>query len=83
MIKYPACISFTLTGKCVPFRTFLCIIFNILSVSAYFGKHFCTNLSAFIRHCNSDDSWKYDCLAFGIFLILFLLDVGNFLQNLC
>ena len=38
-IKYPAHISFTVTGKCVPFRTYLCIIFNIFSILAFFGNN--------------------------------------------
>ena len=32
LIKYPACVIFTATGKCIPLRTFLCIIFDILSI---------------------------------------------------
>ena len=52
--------SFTVTGKCVPFRTFLCIIFNILSISAYFGKNFCTSLPVLIKLSNSCGSWKYE-----------------------
>ena len=60
LIKYPACISFTVTGKIIPLRTFLCITFNILSISACFGKNFCTSLPALIRLSNSCGSWKYD-----------------------
>ena len=85
LIKYPTCISFTSTGKCFLFRSFLCIIFNILSISAFFDKDFCTNLPVLTRPCNSGGSWKYDlsiCLAFGIFLISYLLDMGNFFQIL-
>ena len=40
LVKYPAWISFTLTGKCVPFNTFLCIISKSLSISVCFGKKF-------------------------------------------
>ena len=43
-IKYPASISFTATGRCVHFRTFLCTIFKILSKSACFGNKICTRL---------------------------------------
>ena len=61
LIRYSACISFTVTGKCVPFGAFVHIIFfNILSISAYFGKHFCTNLTVFTRPSNFVGSWKYD-----------------------
>ena len=62
LIKYPTWISFTVTGIRVSFRTFLCIIFNILSISTCFGKNFCTNLLLLIRPCNSGGSWKYDLL---------------------
>ena len=51
--KYPVCISITVTGKCVHCRTFLCVIFMILSISAYCGKNICTNLPVRIRPCNS------------------------------
>ena len=53
-------LSFTVTGKCIPLRTFLCIIFNILSISACFGKNFCTSLPVLIRLSNSCASWIYD-----------------------
>ena len=57
--RYPACISFTVTGQCFPLRTFLWIIFNILSVSSCFCKNFCTGLPVLIRPPNSWGSWKY------------------------
>ena len=60
LITYPAHISFTVTGKCVPLRTSLWIIVNILSVSASFSKNFCTSLSILIRISNSCGSWNYD-----------------------
>ena len=56
LIKYPACISFTVTGKCVLFGTFLYIIFNILSISVCFGKNLCTNLPVLTRPCNCHGS---------------------------
>ena len=58
LIKQPACIPFTAIGKCIPLRTFLWIIFNILS--ACFSKNFCTSLPVLIRLSNSCGSWKYD-----------------------
>ena len=36
--------SFTPTGKCVPFDTFLCTVINNLSKSACLGKYLCTKL---------------------------------------
>ena len=60
MIKYLACISFIMTCKCVPLSTFLCITFKILSISACFGKHFCTRLPVLIKPSNSQGSWKKD-----------------------
>ena len=60
LINYPACISFTVIDKCVPFRTFICIIFNILSIAACFGKSFYTSLPVSTWPCNSLGSWKYD-----------------------
>ena len=60
LTKYPACISFIVTGKCVPLSTFLYIIFNILSISACFGKKFCTRMPVFTRLSNCQGSWKND-----------------------
>ena len=60
LIKYAACISFIVTGKCVPFRTFLCIIFNILSIPACFGKHFCTSFPLSTWLWNSGGYWNND-----------------------
>ena len=60
--KYPTCISFIVTGKCAPLNTFLCIIFDDLSISACFGKHFCTRLPVLTRPSNSQGSWKNDLL---------------------
>ena len=59
LLRYPVCISFTDTDKCVPFRAFLYINFSILSISACFSKNFCTSLSVLIRLSNSGGSWKY------------------------
>ena len=42
LLKYPTWTSFSVTGKCIPFNTFLCIIFNVLSKSSCLGKHLCT-----------------------------------------
>ena len=58
--KYPTCISFTVTGKYIPFRTFLCIIFNILSILAYLGKNIYTSLPVSTWLCTSGGSLKYD-----------------------
>ena len=60
LTRYPACISFTVKGNCVPLRTFLWIIFNILSISACFSKNFCMSLPVLIRPSNAWGSWKYD-----------------------
>ena len=60
LTRYPAYISFIITGKCVPFSTSHWIIFNILSISVCFGKHFCTVYSLFTKLFNSFSSWKYD-----------------------
>ena len=54
LTRYPACISFKVTDKCVPLRTFLWIIFNILSISA------CFSLPVLFRCYKSWGSWKYD-----------------------
>ena len=56
--RYPAHISFTVTGKCVPLRTFLFIIYNTLS--ACLDKTFCTSLLLYTWLCNSGGSWNYD-----------------------
>ena len=60
LIKYSVFISFTVTGRCIPFRTFLWIIFIILSISTCFSKNFYTNLLVLTRLANSCASWKYD-----------------------
>ena len=56
LFKYSACISFMVTGKCVPFNIFLCMIFKILSMSVCFGKYFCITLLVLIRSANSGGS---------------------------
>ena len=56
LIKYPACIPFIVTGKCIPLRAFLFRIFNILSISACLSKNFCTSLPVLIRLLNSCSS---------------------------
>ena len=65
LTKYPACISFAVAGKCVPFNTFLCLTFNILSMSAFLGKNFCTSLPVLIRLSNSWGSLK-KCLVWPL-----------------
>ena len=64
LIKYPACISFTVTGKCVPFKTFLCIIFNILSISACLVKTFGLIYLYSLDFGNYHGSWRYDLSGF-------------------
>ena len=56
LFKYPTCISFMVTRRCVPFNTFLCMIFKILSMSVCFGKYFCTRLLVLIKSANSGGS---------------------------
>ena len=63
MTRYPVCIYFIATGKCVPLSTFLCIIFNILLISACFSKNFCTKLPVLTRFSNSQGSCKNDLLS--------------------
>ena len=72
LIKFSACISFMVT--------FLCIIFNILSISAHFNKTFCTNLAFLLHYVNLVVHGNMTCLAFHIFLISHLLHVGNLLK---
>ena len=60
LCKYPACISFILTGKWVPFNTFLWITSNILSISVCFGRYLWIKFSLFMRFPNSFSSWKND-----------------------
>ena len=40
LFKYPAVIPFIVTGRCVPFNTFLSMSFKILFMSVCFGKYF-------------------------------------------
>ena len=58
--KYPACISFIVTGRWVPFNTFLWIIFKILSISVCLGKYFCTILLVLTKSANSGGSTSCD-----------------------
>ena len=62
LFKYPACISFIVKGKCLPFNTFFLIIYKILSISVCFGKNCCIMFLVSIRSFNSIGSWKYDLL---------------------
>ena len=57
LIKYPACISYTVTGKCVLFFILLLIFYLYQPVLV---KNICTNLPVLTRPCNSGGSWKYD-----------------------
>ena len=77
--KYPACISFTVIGRWELFNTFLCIIFNILSISVCLGKYFWTILLVLTKSANSGGSNSWD-LSHN--LILFLLDREISPQNL-
>ena len=56
LFKYPTCISFMVSGRGVPFNTFLCMIFKMLSMSVCFGKYFCTRLLVLIKSANSGGS---------------------------
>ena len=83
LIKYHACIFFTAGGKWVPFKTVLCVIFNILSISTCFDNKpfvlvclYSVDLATLVVPENM--IFQTCCT----FLILHLLDVGNFLQNL-
>ena len=76
LIKYPTCISFTATGKCVPLHTFLCIIsFKVLSISACFCRNICTRLPVLIKPSNSQGSWKNDLS--GLWYILEIMPSLN------
>ena len=59
LFKYPTCIPFMVTGRCVPFKTLLCMIFKILSMSVHFGNYFCTRLLVLIK-ANSGGSINYN-----------------------
>ena len=67
LIKYPSCISFTVAGKCIPLRTFLWIIFNILLKWACRSKKFSTSLPVLSRLFNSCCSWK--CALSGLWYV--------------
>ena len=56
LFKYPAYISFIVTWRCLPFNTFLSMIFKFLSMSVCFGKFFCTRLLVLIKSANSGGS---------------------------
>ena len=60
LFKYPTHISFIVTGRWVPFNTFLYMIFKILSISVCFGKYFCTILSVLTKSANSGGSTSCD-----------------------
>ena len=83
IFKYPTCISFKVTWRCVPFNNFLWIIFF---------SEFCLYLfvlaNIFVPYC-----WYWSnlllmvdlgieiCQVFDRLLILYLLDMENFLQS--
>ena len=60
LVTYPTCISFMVTGRCVPFNTFLCMIFKILSISICFGKYFCTKLLVLTKSAYPGDPSTLD-----------------------
>ena len=55
-VKWPACISLIVRGKCVPFSTFLLIMSRNLSISACCGRYFCTTFKVFTSFVSS---WGY------------------------
>ena len=59
LFRYPAWISFTVTGKHVPFHILFCIIVNILSESVCLNKYLCITslLSTYV--CSLGDSCRY------------------------
>ena len=57
LFKYPAWVSFTVTGKCVSFNTFIYIIFNMSSKSACLGKYLCPKFLLFACMCSLGDSY--------------------------
>ena len=52
-------LSETVTGRCVPFNTFLHIILDILSMSACLGKYLCTKFLLLTCVCNTGDYCRY------------------------
>ena len=81
LFRYPGYISLIFTGRCVPFNTFLCITFKILSISVCFGKYFWTSLLVLINLPVLTALGIEIYLAFDISLVLYLLDMENFPQN--
>ena len=81
LAKYPVCISFIVTGKYIPLNTFLCIIFNILSISACLGKNFFIRLPVLTRPSNSWGSSKNDLPGHWYVSKLLLPEMENFPQN--
>ena len=77
LIKYPACISFTVTGKCVPFRAFLFIIFNFYLYQPVFVKTFALICLYSLDLAILVVPQNMIYLSFGIFLISHLLDMEN------
>ena len=59
LFKYTTWISFMVKGKCIPFNTYLCIIFNILSKSACLGKNLCTKFLLSTCVHTLGDSYRY------------------------
>ena len=57
--KYPACMYFVVTGKCVPLSTFLCIIL-IPCQYQFVLVNFCTRLPVLTIFFNSQGFWKND-----------------------
>ena len=76
--KYPASISFIVTGKCVPLSTFLCIILNILSISACFGKISVPDCLYQLDFVTLKVLGKMTYLAFCMSLKLLLLELESF-----
>ena len=81
LFRYPTCISFTVTGRCLPFNSFLCIIFKILSISVYFSKYFWTTLLVLIKTACSGCSNNWDLSSLWYILILYPPDMDNFPQS--
>ena len=81
LVRYPVCISITVTDKCAPIRTFHFITFNTLYHDAYAKPFALINLYRLdfiiqVVHGNMP------YLAFGIIMILLLLEIGKFHHNL-
>ena len=80
LIKYPACISYTVTGKCVLFFILLLIFYLYQPVLVKTFALICL-YSLDLATLVVPGNMIY--LAFVMFLISHFLDMGNFLQNPC